>query len=132
MNDLIDVWNTIVKEDYYIPWGISALYEGRIATIFVIWLLNNITDLLVDKNTKPEERKVLLNAKHQLETGESANYVCNLIRVGLDPLSWQSKLSKGVTKFHYEITNGARPVSHQAGALGGAALGLAFSDIGRR
>lgn len=64
-----------------------------------IWLLNNITDLLVDKNTKPEERKVLLNAKHQLETGESANYVCNLIRVGLDPLSWQSKLSKGVTKF---------------------------------
>ncbi|WP_405315533.1 bacteriocin immunity protein [Lactobacillus helveticus] len=97
-----------------------------------IWLLNNITDLLVDKNTKPEERKVLLNAKHQLETGESANYVCNLIRVGLDPLSWQSKLSKGVTKFHYEIANGARPVSHQGGALGGAALGLAFSDIGRR
>ncbi|MEN2347852.1 bacteriocin immunity protein [Lactobacillus helveticus] len=74
-----------------------------------IWLLNNITDLLVDENTKPEER-----------------------RVGLDPLSWQSKLSKGVTKFHYEIANGARPVSHQAGALGGAALGLAFSDIGRR
>ncbi|NRO61852.1 hypothetical protein IMAU30025_00506 [Lactobacillus helveticus] len=38
MNNLIDVWNTIVKEDYYISWGISALYEGRIATIFVIWL----------------------------------------------------------------------------------------------
>lgn len=38
MNDLIDVWNTIVKENYHIPWGISALYEGIIATIFVIWL----------------------------------------------------------------------------------------------
>lgn len=97
-----------------------------------IWLLNNITDLLVNENTKPEERKVLLNAKHQLETGESANYVCNLIRVGLDPLSWQSKLSKGVTEFHYEIANDVRPVSHQAGALVGAALGLAFSGIGRR
>ena len=48
-----------------------------------IWLLNNITDLLVDENTKSEERKVLLNAKHQLENGESANYVCNLVRVGL-------------------------------------------------
>lgn len=34
-----------------------------------IWLLNNITDLLVDENTKSEERKVLLNAKHQLENG---------------------------------------------------------------
>lgn len=33
MNDLIDVWNTIVKEDYHIPWGISALYEGIVATI---------------------------------------------------------------------------------------------------
>lgn len=94
-----------------------------------IWLLNNITDLLMDMDTKPEERKVLLQAKHQLENGESANYVCNLIRVGLDPLSWQSKLSKGVTKFHYAIASSARPVSHQAGAAGGAALGLAFSSL---
>ena len=31
-----------------------------------IWLLNNITDLLVNEKTKPEERKVLLNDKHQL------------------------------------------------------------------
>ncbi|UXN12041.1 bacteriocin immunity protein [Lactobacillus amylovorus] len=97
-----------------------------------IWLLNNITDLLVDENTKSEERKVLLNAKHQLENSESANYVCNLVRVGLDPLSWQSKLSNGVMKFHQAIVSDARPVSHQAGALGGAALGLAFSSIGRR
>ena len=34
MNDLIDVWNTIVKEDYHVPWGMVALYEGIIATIF--------------------------------------------------------------------------------------------------
>lgn len=34
MNDLIDVWNTIVKEDYHVPWGMAALYEGIIATIF--------------------------------------------------------------------------------------------------
>lgn len=94
-----------------------------------IWLLNNITDLLMDMDTKPEERKVLLQAKHQLENGESANYVCNLICVGLDPLSWQSKLSNSVTKFHYAITRSARPVSHQAGAAGGAALGLAFSSL---
>lgn len=65
--------------------------------------MNNITDLLVDENTKPEER-----------------------RVGLDPLSWQSKLSKGVTKFHYEIANGARPVSHQAGALWRCSFGLSL------
>lgn len=52
------------------------------------WLLSNITDLLVNEDTKPEERKILLDAKHELENGESANYVCNLIRVGLDPLSW--------------------------------------------
>lgn len=97
-----------------------------------IWLLNNITDLLVNEDTKPEERKVLLTAKHQLENGESANYVCNLIRVGFDPLSWQSKLSNGVTEFHYEIINGARPVSYQTGAVGGAILGAAFSGIGRR
>lgn len=38
MNDLIDVWNTIVKEDYYIPGEYLLYYEGRIATIFVIWL----------------------------------------------------------------------------------------------
>lgn len=30
-----------------------------------IWLLNNITDLLVDEQSKPEERKVLLNAKQR-------------------------------------------------------------------
>lgn len=94
-----------------------------------IWLLNNITDLLMDRNTKLEERKVLLKAKHQLENGEAANYVCNLIRVGLDPLSWQSKLSKGVKQFHYAIINHAYPVSHQAGALAGGALGWAFSQI---
>lgn len=94
-----------------------------------IWLLNNITDLLMDEDTKPVERKILLQAKHQLENGESTNYVCNLIRVGLDPLSWQSKLSKGVTKFHYAIINSARPVSYQAGAAGGAALGLAFNSM---
>lgn len=52
------------------------------------WLLSNITDLLVNEDTKPEERKILLDAKHELENSESANYVCNLIRVGLDPLSW--------------------------------------------
>lgn len=34
MNDLIDVWNTIVREDYHVPWGMAALYEGIIATIF--------------------------------------------------------------------------------------------------
>lgn len=34
MNDLIDVWNIIVKEDYHVPWGMTALYEGIIATIF--------------------------------------------------------------------------------------------------
>lgn len=34
MNDLIDVWNTIVKEDYHVPWGMAALYGGIIATIF--------------------------------------------------------------------------------------------------
>lgn len=34
MNDLIDVWNTIVKEDYHVPWGMAAFYEGIIATIF--------------------------------------------------------------------------------------------------
>ncbi len=96
------------------------------------WLLNNITDLLVDEETKPEERKILLNAKHQLETGEAANYVCNLIRVGLDPLSWQSKLSHGVMKFHQAIISDARPVSAQAGAVGGAALGLAFANIIRK
>lgn len=94
-----------------------------------IWLLNNITDLLVDEQTKPEERKILLNAKHQLKSDESANYVCNLIRVGLDPLSWQSKLSHGVMKFHHAIISGSRPVSAQAGAVGGAALGLAFSSM---
>ena len=94
-----------------------------------IWLLNNITDLLVDEQSKPEERKVLLNAKHQLENGESTNYVCNLIRVGLDPLSWQSKLSHDVMKFHYAITSDARPVSAKAGACGGAALGMAFSGL---
>ncbi|WP_411914045.1 bacteriocin immunity protein [Lactobacillus amylovorus] len=77
-------------------------------------------------------KKKMTNAKHQLENGESANYVCNLVRVGLDPLSWQSKLSKGVMKFHQAIVSDARPVSHQAVALGGAALGLAFSSIGRR
>ena len=94
-----------------------------------IWLVNNITDLLVDEQSKPEERKVLLNAKHQLENGESANYVCNLIRVGLDPLSWQSKLSHGVIEFHHAIITGTRPVSAQVGAVGGAALGMAFADI---
>ena len=26
MNDLIDVWNTIVREDYHVPWGMAALY----------------------------------------------------------------------------------------------------------
>ena len=91
-----------------------------------IWLLDNITDLLVDKETKPEERKVLLDAKHQLENGEAANYVCNLIRVGLDPLS------NSVMKFHSAIIADARPVSQQAGALGGALLGLAFSNVGRK
>ena len=45
------------------------------------WLLSNITDLLVNEDTKPEERKILLDAKHELENGESANYVCNLIRI---------------------------------------------------
>lgn len=94
-----------------------------------IWFLNNITDLLVDENTKPEERKILLNAKHQLENGESANYVCNLIRVGLDPLSWQSKLSHDVMEFHHAIISDSRPVSTQAGAVGGAALGMAFSNL---
>ena len=79
------------------------------------WLLSNITDLLVNEDTKPEERKILLDAKHELENGESANYVCNLIRVGLDPLSWQGKLSHDVMKFHY--------------ACGGAALGMAFSGL---
>src|SRR5699024_2936997 len=78
------------------------------------WLLSNITDLLVNEDTKPEERKILLDAKHELENGESANYVCNLIRVGLDPLSWQSKLSHDVMKFHYAITSDARPVSAKA------------------
>mgnify|MGYP005762225863 FL=1 len=34
MNDLIDVWNTIVREDYHVLWGMAALYEGIIATIF--------------------------------------------------------------------------------------------------
>ena len=34
MNDLIDVWNIIVKEDYHVPLGMAALYEGIIATIF--------------------------------------------------------------------------------------------------
>ena len=77
-----------------------------------IWLLNNITDLLVNENTKLEERKVLLNAKHQLGNGEAANYVCNLIRVGLDPLSWQSKLSNGVMKFHQAIVSDALPPSN--------------------
>lgn len=93
------------------------------------WLLSNITDLLVNENTKPEERKILLDAKHELENSESANYVCNLIRVGLDPLSWQSKLSHDVMKFHYAITSDARPVSAKAGACGGAALGMAFSGL---
>ena len=37
------------------------------------WLLSNITDLLVNEDTKPEERKILLDAKHELENGESAN-----------------------------------------------------------
>lgn len=97
-----------------------------------IWLLDNITDLLVGKETKPEEWKILLDAKHQLENGEAANYVCNLIRVGLDPLSWQSKLSNSVMKFHSAIIAAARPVSQQAGALGGALLGLAFSNVGRK
>lgn len=96
------------------------------------WLLNNITDLLVNEETKPEEREVLLKAKHQLENGESANYVCNLIRVGLDPLSWQSKLSKGVMEFHHAIVSKSYPVSRQAGALGGAALGLAFNGLARK
>ena len=93
------------------------------------WLLSNITDLLVNEDTKPEERKILLDAKHELENGESANYVCNLIRVGLDPLSWQSKLSHDVMKFHYAITSDARPVSANAGGCGGAALGMAFSGL---
>lgn len=93
------------------------------------WLLSNITDLLVNEDTKPEERKILLDAKHELENGESANYVCNLIRVGLDPLSWQSKLSYDVMKFHYAITSDARPVSAKASACGGAALGMAFSGL---
>ena len=34
MNDLIDVWNTIVREDYHVPWGMAGLYEAIIARIF--------------------------------------------------------------------------------------------------
>src|SRR5699024_12529428 len=93
------------------------------------WLLSNITDLLVNEDTKPEERKILLDAKHELENGESANYVCNLIRVGLDPLNWQSKLSYDVMKFHYAITSDAYPVSANAVEYVDAAIVMTFSCL---
>lgn len=96
---------------------------------FKTYMLNEITDLLVDEETKPEERKVLLNAKRQLENGESAPYVANLIRVGLDPMAWQSKLSKNTEKLYSKLISKTRPAMQQMGPVDGAAFGLAFADI---
>lgn len=93
------------------------------------YLLNEITDLLVDEQTKPKEREILLNAKRQLENGESAQYVANLIRVGLDPMAWQSQLSKNAEKLYATLISRTRPAMQRLGAVDGAALGLAFADI---
>ena len=71
-----------------------------------IALLNRVTDLLMDNDTKNNEREILLYAKHQLEHHV---YLPNLIwhlKNILTPLAIGSKLSPGMGKLYCDIVAG--------------------------
>lgn len=88
-----------------------------------IALLNRVTDLLMDNDTKNNEREILLYAKHQLEHHV---YLPNLIwhlKNILTPLAIGSKLSPGMGKLYCDIVAG------NIGKLGDLRSGIGMGAI---
>lgn len=96
-----------------------------------IALLNRVTDLLMDNDTKNNEREILLYAKHQLEHHV---YLPNLIwhlKNILTPLAIGSKLSPGMGKLYCDIVAGniGKPGDLRSGIGMGAIYGGFFHGI---
>lgn len=64
-----------------------------------IELLNRITDLLMDENTTPKERQILLEAKGRLEKRVTFSNIIWHLKVELTPWAMKSELSKGVGNY---------------------------------
>lgn len=71
-----------------------------------IELLNRITDLLMDENTTPRERQILLEAKGRLEKRVIFSNIIWHLKVELTPWAMKSELSKGVGKLYCDIVAG--------------------------
>lgn len=71
-----------------------------------IEILNRVTDLLMDENTKPNEREILLNIKPRLEKRVNLPNIVFHLKNELTPLAMQSKLSKGMGKFYCDLVAG--------------------------
>lgn len=71
-----------------------------------IELLNRVTDLLMDENTTPRERQILLEAKRRLEKRVMLSNIVWHLKTELTPWAMKSQLSKGVGKLYCDIVAG--------------------------
>ncbi|WP_122646842.1 bacteriocin immunity protein [Enterococcus mediterraneensis] len=67
-------------------------------------ILSNLYDLVLDSTIKENERKILLEAKNNLEKNNYFPRVMNNLEKNLRPAAIRGELSKPVAKFYMDIS----------------------------
>ena len=70
--------------------------------------LNEIYNLVLDRDIREWERQALLKAKQELETGKREKQVLNDLEAHLRPLALRQNLTPKVSKFYQSISNGKK------------------------